>query len=189
MKKYLIIGLLFFCSACKKQENSNRPGVLYTDLNDKEIKFHDHFFLDLNKDGEADVFFSTLLVGDPIAKQDKKKYYVSSRINSFLPVNSNENAPVLNKGDRVPTGNFQGYTWYEVSWVELVQKVTGISGPSFWEGVWKNSSHQYLPIQVKVNNQRFTGWVELSFDMNEEKIILHKAAISLEPGKELTAGS
>jgi len=45
-----------------------------------------------------------------------------------------------------------------------------------------------LPVQVLVNNQRFNGWVELSFDMSAEKIILHKAAISKLPERGVIAG-
>jgi hypothetical protein len=39
-----------------------------------------------------------------------------------------------------------------------------------------------------VNKQRFNGWIELSFDTNGEKIILHKAAISKMPEKYVIAG-
>ena len=103
-------------------------------------------------------------------------------------MNSNENAPVLQKGELVPLENFGGYNWYEVSQIELAQKVTGMTGEPFWEGLWKSSNHDYLPVQILVNNQRFNGWVELSFDINSEKIILHKAAISKLPERFVIAG-
>lgn len=189
MKKgILFFSAIFFLLSCKKPVVNKNPGILYTDLGGKEIKFHDILFLDLNKDGQSDIFFSTLYVGDPIAKQDKEKYLVRSSVNSFLPINSNEFAPILNKGENVPIENFSDFSWYEVAQVELAQKVTGVTGPPFWEGEWKDAKHKYLPIQIKVNNQRFNGWIELSFDSEGEKIILHKAAISSEAEKEIRTG-
>jgi hypothetical protein len=45
-----------------------------------------------------------------------------------------------------------------------------------------------LPIQIKKDNKRFNGWVELSFDMDAEKVILHRAAISKLPESQVIAG-
>lgn len=188
MKKCLIIlGTLFFLASCNKPVTHD-PQMIYTDLENKEVRFNGSSSIDLNKDGIMDIRFHTMLVGDPVAKQDKEKYLVTSKVNCLLPVNSNENAPVLFKGDAVPLKDFAGYTWYEVSQIELAQKVTAMTGDPFWEGVWKSASHNYLPVQLRMNNQRFNGWVELSFDVNSEKIILHKAAISKLPERSVVAG-
>lgn len=189
MKKILIIfGGILFLAGCKKPLTPAPQNMVYTDLYDKKIRFRESFFLDLDKDGIPDIFFHTLLVGDPVAQQDKEKYFVSSRINAYLPVNAQENAPILEKGEPIPINNFNDYTWYEVSLIELAQKVTGVSGPPFWEGTWKSSRHKYLPVQVRVSNSKYNGWIELSFDTDAEKIILHKAAISSEAGIEVIAG-
>ncbi|HEU5366153.1 MAG TPA: hypothetical protein VFU62_11505 [Hanamia sp.] len=188
MKQYLtILCTLFFLASCDKPVTHNLQ-MTYTDLGNKEVRFHKSSSIDLNNDGVMDIRFHTMLVGDPVAKQDKEKYLVTSKVNCRLPVNSNENAPVLQKGELVPLENFGGYNWYEVSQIELAQKVTGMTGEPFWEGLWKSSNHDYLPVQILVNNQRFNGWVELSFDINSEKIILHKAAISKLPERFVIAG-
>ncbi len=188
MKNYLtIISALLILASCDKPVHET-PTMNYVELANKEVKFNELASVDLNKDGVTDVRFHTLLVGDPIAQQDKRKFLVTSLVNCRLPVNANENAPMLSKGEAIPLENFAGYTWYEVTQIELAQKVTGITGDPFWEGLWKSSNHQYLPVQVVVTNQRFNGWVELSFDTNGEKIILHKAAISKTAEKFVVAG-
>lgn len=183
----MILIAFFFLASCDKPVNVH-PQMLYTDLNNKTVGFNEAYSIDLNKDGVTDVRFHTLLVGDPISKQDKRKYLATSKINCLLPVNSSENAPLLVKGDVVPLKNFSGYTWYGIAQIELAQKVTGITGNPFWEGMWKSCSHNYLPVQVKLDNQRFNGWVELTFDTNIEKVILHRAAISKLPESEVIAG-
>lgn len=188
MKNYItIISTLFILASCDKPAE-DASAMNYIDLKNKEVKFNESATVDLNKDGVIDIHFHTLLVGDPIAQQDKRKYLATSLINCRLPVNINENAPVLLKGEAVPLENFAGYKWYEITQIELAQKITGMTGEPFWEGLWKSSNHQYLPVQVVVNKQRFNGWVELSFDTNSEKIILHKAALSKTPEKYVIAG-
>jgi hypothetical protein len=57
-----------------------------------------------------------------------------------------------------------------------------------WEGNWKTATKKYLPIQVRKNNLRFNGWIELTVDTLHEKIILHRAAISKAGEKEIIAG-
>ncbi|MGN6541368.1 MAG: hypothetical protein ACTHKY_11220 [Ginsengibacter sp.] len=187
MKIFSIILVAVFFLGCDKPINVH-PQMLYTDLDNKTVGFNESYSIDLNKDGVTDVRFHTLLVGDPISKQDKRKYLVTSKINCLLPINSNENAPLLYKGEAVPLENFSGYTWYGIAQIELAQKVTGITGNPFWEGMWKSCNHNYLPVQVKLDNQRFNGWVELTFDTNIEKVILHRAAISKLPESEVIAG-
>lgn len=183
----MILIAVFFLMSCDKPINVD-PQMLYTDLGNKTVGFNESYSIDLNKDGVTDVRFHTLLVGNPISKQDKRKYLVSSKINCLLPINSNENAPLLFKGEVVPLENFSGYIWYGIAQIELAQKVIGATGDPFWEGLWKSCNHNYLPIQVKSDNQRFNGWVELTFDRNTEKVILHRAAISKLAESEVIAG-
>ena len=183
----ILLSALLFLSACDKPV-TYEPEMIYTDLQNKEVRFNESSSIDFNKDGVIDIRFHSMLVGDPIAQQDKQKYLVTSKVNCLLPLNSNENAPLLLKGEAVRLDDFDGYTWYQVAQIELAQKITGITGDPFWEGLWKSSNHNYLPVQVLVNNQRFNGWVELSFDMSAEKIILHKAAISKLPERDVIAG-
>ncbi|MGN6530351.1 MAG: hypothetical protein ACTHK0_01180 [Ginsengibacter sp.] len=189
MKNYItIISTLFILASCDKPVVHPDPTMNYIDLENKEVKFSESASVDINKDGMADVRFSTKFLGDPIAKKDMHIYLATSRSNCRLPVNANENPPVLSKGEPIPLENFAGYTWYENTQIQLVQKVTEITGDPYWEGLWKSGNHQYLPVQVMANKQRFNGWMELSFDTNGEKIILHKAAISKLPETFVIAG-
>jgi hypothetical protein len=189
MKYYItIISALLILASCDKPVVNPEPTMNYIDLENKEVKFSESASVDINKDAIVDVRFSTKFLGDPIAKKDMHIYLASSRGSCRLPVDADENAPILFKGDVIPLENFAGHTWYENTQIQLAQKVTEITGDPYWEGLWKSSNHQYLPLQVMVNKQRFNGWIELSFDTNGEKIILHKAAISKMPEKYVVAG-
>ena len=188
-----IIVFLFTFSlinSCRKSDHEvNLPDsskAYYTDFNGREIKMNKHTAVDLNRDGETDISFGTLLVGDPVFGVDKHQYIVSTSINSFLPVDHNEKMPVLQDGDSVPVENFGGYTWYNAAYNVLAQKIIGVDKSSYWEGSWKDARHKYIPVQVKTRSLRYNGWVEISFDMVGEKIILHRAALNKQPETSIT---
>ena len=178
--------------SCDKdsQETEVPPVTMeYFSLNDKEIKANaPGFSIDVNHDGRKDLAFTTQLVGDPLFQVDKLQFLVSTNIQVNLPVNSSEEIPIMSKGASIMLENFNGYEWFELSSILLVQKVLSNTAPPVWEGPWRNAAHKYLPYQVLVNGKRFNGWVELTVDITGQRIILHKAAVSTIPDKIIKAG-
>jgi hypothetical protein len=126
------------------------------------------------------------LVGDPILQRDRLQFIAHSKIDDNLLNNDEDQSPVLNRYDLI-SETHQGYQWYEISAIVLAEKITTMTSV-FWEGLWKNASHKYLPVQIKRNNKLYHGWIELSFDTAAEKLILHRSAISTEAGKDVKAG-
>jgi hypothetical protein len=90
----------------------------------------------------------------------------------------------MNMSDNIPVANFGNYSWYNASGVVLVQKTITMES-SFWEGDWKDAFNRFIPIQINKRGAKYNGWIEVSFAKSEEKIILHKAAISNEANKEV----
>ena len=178
--------------SCKKSPVTTpidpAPVMSYINLHDSAVTFNKLAVLDLNSDGENDVWFSTLLVGDPIAQQDKKQWYITTSLYTSLPVNGNESIPVLKLDDSIPTQNFNNCNWYNAASVLLAEKVIGISGDPYWLGDWKEAAHKYIPLQVLKEGAKYNGWVEISFSTAGEKIILHRAALCKEKNKTVVAG-
>lgn len=186
---FILLSSVALIASCKKDDKppaDDKP-MAYIDLKDSAVTFNHAATFDLNGDGEKDVMFNTLLVGDPINKEDRKQWYVTSSFNASLPV-EDESIPVLKMADSIPVANFNGYTWYNASSIILAQKVIGEVGDPIWQGDWKNAVHRFIPIQLKKANGVFNGWVEVSFSTANEKVILHKAAISKQAGKGIAAG-
>ncbi|MBL0357102.1 MAG: hypothetical protein IPP72_09540 [Chitinophagaceae bacterium] len=181
--------------SCEK-ENEHKPPVAIPvpemeliDLHDTAIRYGKPVtVIDLDGDNHSDLKFAVILVGDPILQQDKHQYTVSSGVNSKLAVNSSEQAPVMNKGTVIPLADFNGYKWWLVSSVMMIQRIENMNGAIIWEGHWKDAVKKYLPFQLIKNNQRYNGWVELSVDVLQEKIVLHKIAVSKEAEREIKAG-
>lgn len=189
-----LLTILLFGAACKKNgvitPPISRPEEIdYLDFFNREIRNNTvPFMADLNQDGVYDVRFGTQLVGDPVKQTDRLQYRVSSNIFTKLPVNSNEEVPVFNAGSIIPLNDAEGFRWFQLSSVVLAQKVTAVNPPVYWEGNWKTAAKKYLPVQVLKNNLRFNGWIELTVDTTNEKLILHRAAISRLPEVPVKAG-
>jgi hypothetical protein len=193
MTKYLFFAtvsvLLVACGKEKvpaKEPVKTHPIMIYTDLQNKEVKYGKFQYVDVDGDGPYDFLFNVVLVGDPILQRDRVQFYANSGINRNLLNSDVDESPMLSKGDSISKIH-AGYQWWEISAIVLAEKIVTNDG-SFWQGKWKNADHKYLPIQIEKNNKLYHGWIELSFNTAEEKLILHKAAISTEEDKSIQAG-
>jgi hypothetical protein len=186
----LLIGML---SACRKPAISPAPipapapEMSYTQFADKAIKFNEGFTADLNKDGVQDFYVYTMLVGDPLLQRDYRKYLFGSNLYTYFPINSNEEVPMLSQGNRIEANNFPGCHWYGAASIMMAQKVIGWQ-ETHWEGVWHTATHRYLPLCISVQDKKYYGWVEVSFNPREEKVILHQAAVCKVPDRPVQAG-
>jgi hypothetical protein len=191
MMKKLFLHLAFISSllSCSKKPTEEIHGseMNYIDLKDARISYNTYQHVDLDNDNKTDFTFLTLLVGDPLLNRDELHFYATSKIHSLLLNDEHDESPVLSK-DQLIKAEHQDFTWYEVSSILLVEKQMYKDDITYWDGLWKNVNHRYLPVQIKKEGKPYFGWIELSFDKETEVLILHKAAISKEPYKTVKAG-
>lgn len=191
----ITLAFLFACSCRKANDNDNRlqnglivpPMEYYNEMNQVIIQGGIGTRFDADHDQKPDLLFNTRLVGDPIRSVDKVQFFVSSYPSSSLPVNTAEDVPRLETGDSIPVTNFQGYTWYRASSVVLAEKIIG-NGTSHWEGTWKNATLAFLPFQCNRVDANYTGWVGLSVDSANDRLIILRAALCRQPGRTSYSG-
>jgi hypothetical protein len=195
MKKNLIVlSVMMILISCRKEDNTmppppdNRPHpvMLYKDLGSASAGYGHLQALDIDSDGINDFYFSAQLVGDPILQRDRLQFYANSRERRNLLNDVNDQSPMLNLMDPI-SKVYPGYTWYEISSIVLAEKIITDSGTS-WEGRWKTANHNFLPVQIQKDRKLYHGWIELSFDMSNEVVILHRSALSTEADREVKAG-
>jgi hypothetical protein len=188
----IVSGFLLLLASCKKNPVQSpvsfHPQMRYSNLNDTAVVFNRSASFDLDGNGSKDIYFSTMLVGDPVYNQDKKQWLVSSSFYANLPVNGNEEIPVMQQADSIPLTGFSGYNWYNASTVLLAQQIVPDTAPPYWDGKWKDASHRFVSIQIIDKNNLYNGWVEVSFYKAQEKMIIHRAAVSTEANKVVKAG-
>lgn len=191
MKKALFFAGMIALTlvACKKSSPINAPAhpvMQYKDLQNAEVKNGKFVTVDLDDDHYTDFSFGVLLVGDPVLQRDRLQFYAGSNEDRNLLNNENDESPMLNRLELVKS-HHTGYTWYEISFIVLAEKITTATS-TYWDGIWKNASHKFLPVQLNKNGKLYNGWIELSFDTAAEKLVLHKAAFSKEEDKDVKAG-
>ena len=186
---------LLFClliTACRKSGPESapvapHPQMIYKDLHDAEVSYQQQGrTVDVDGDGATDFRFYVQLVGDPVLQRDRLQFLVNSAVKRNLLNDANDQSPRLQKTDTVSTKH-KGYDWWEISNILLSEKIITDTNTS-WEGLWKDASQHYLPIQLDKNGKLYNGWIELSFSTDAEKLILHKTAVSVEENKTVQAG-
>jgi hypothetical protein len=190
-----ILFLFVLLSSCKKSVDTvvlpppptePHPQMIYKNLKDAEVQYLQTKTVDVTNDGAADFVFGVRLLGDPVLQRDRRQFVVNSGVQRNLLNNAADQSPVLNKLDTIGKRH-EDYQWWQISSVVLAEKIITYSG-TYWDGLWTNANHNYLPIQVEKNGRLFHGWIELSFSTTGEKLILHRAAISAEEEKTVKAG-
>ncbi|MBC7949354.1 MAG: hypothetical protein H7Y42_15820 [Chitinophagaceae bacterium] len=190
MKHMLVCFFITGLVACNKEvgDTPSFPKMRYSELNDVRIGFGQQKMIDIDGDNSTDLLFTTVLVGDPVLKRDRKQYYVNASFDTFLLTDAIEQTPIFKIGEVIPIGNPPGLNWFNASSVVLVEKIIELDDPAHWEGNWKNATHRYLAVQLRKDNKRYNGWVEISVEIDLGQMVLHRAAISEEPGRSVRAG-
>lgn len=196
-----LLGLTLILSCTKEQGDpvTATPDLKYLpkmrvkEFNQEVSKRSNFLSLDIDGNGFGDVSYQTYHVEDMALPGYKLKFYVGgSNLVSFpLHTGKNEQETLsLKKGDIIDNHSFlHPFAWTNYPFVLMATKFEPyFNKPAFWEGKWKDASHVYQAFRLEYPTGIYYGWVELSFNMADEKLIIHSAAISVEPGKGVTAG-
>jgi hypothetical protein len=186
--------LLFALLSCKKENVSApvtpepaHPQMQYWDLHNTEVVDMNRKYIDVDCDGVKDFFFEVLPVGDPHLRKSSYQFYAYSKTHTAFLIDGSEETPALQRGERVGD-TLAGHTWWPVSAPVLASYVMPEGQAPYWAGSWKNASHRFLPYRIQRMGKIHYGWVELSLDNSRRKLILHRAAIAIEPLKAIKAG-
>ena len=166
----------------------NPVRMKYKNLGDVEVAFQKAFPCDVDDDGKNDFYISSELIGKPSEQSDYHSYFFLGAFNTNSLVNSNEETPVLNLGDKIGKNIYPDHNWYNGNQITLAEKVIPLNGNEHWIRNWKDASHQYLAFSIKKNGKLYYGWLELTFSKNTETVILHRSAVAEEADKTVIAG-
>lgn len=184
--------LVLSLSACNKPRELDRTppppvGMHYINLRDMEIPFNSSKAVDLNGDLQADYNFKVFYTGDAAFQKDNFFFQVDPKQQNLLLNNGQDDSPMVNSSESIG-GQYTGFGWLSQTQVTLAQKSVYSNGNITWQGLWKHASHKFVAVQLRKNNQSYFGWVELSLDGGSNRLVLHKAGVSLQPNKEVKAG-
>ncbi|MCF3110309.1 hypothetical protein LL912_16110 [Niabella sp. CC-SYL272] len=188
------LSAIAIAGSCNKKKDPPVPElpdatIQYTDLHNRTVAFGQKGSVDADANGTEDLAFRTALVGDPINKEDKQQWRVQVYSTTRLPVNTDDRIPVMSPKQQVSVQDFNGYHWAEGVAALLTERVTNENDQVFWRGDWTTADHRFIPFRITRNGRTYAGWVEVSFNKNQEQLILHRAALSLKENQAIETGS
>ena len=127
----VILSILFLASCQDKEIQILEPSLEYINLNNVEVGYNEMRRFDLDGNGKFDVRFATYHIGDPLLKMDKIQFFAASQVDSYFPINADDNVTPLNAGDKIITRNTAHHDWYQVSFIVLAQKILRIKNLPF----------------------------------------------------------
>jgi len=154
-------------------------------IEDSVVSYLNNPALDLNQDGEADIVFTTGYFSFADGRVELQFHAVSTGPHQILL--SEDQPLILEKGSSISSNPPSSYTWSVHNGILLT--LVDHFGQKSWKGVWKGQQQQYLAVRLAQHDGTYNyGWICISADEEQERIILHQAALSLAPDSGLKAG-
>lgn len=170
--------MAFACS----EESVQPDKIIYQNLGNTFADYNNPFRLDANNDGQDDFIFSTSLLSDGNGTHLQFTFYPAFANHAYV---SNESAVVLAKA--FPITPALPYTKRN----EPLATKTINSTTTSWHGDWVNANKQYLGIRIKSSGNDLDfhyGWICISFDKQNERILIHDFAYQTQVNTEIKAG-
>lgn len=199
----IIVGLILL-SSCQKKDtltgDINLPQqekFAYKILNKTidSLQYNNPLSLDLNQDNEDDYFLTSLLIEE---NDDPYLYLLinarSVTGNKVLIKNGPElvgNAGwcvPLEENDLIGDTPATGFNWTANLTKGYFLGVKYTNDSRTFLGDWIGKKDKYLGLKFKINGMYHYGWIRISHQENQEKLLIADYAYHRESGKSIRAG-
>jgi hypothetical protein len=173
---HLVWVLVCFFCACNKETTEKCNKIIYREFANKSFRYLQDARLDLDENGSEDFVFNTLpVMRDGLAT--KEFGVVSLRSNAVWYHQDQQVITPLHDGDKIssqPAGTHQ--------WEQIERYLFDVRYPlgqdSSWQGAWKNANLAYLGVKFTAGAKNYVGWIALSADTLQGRMIIHNAAFT-----------
>jgi hypothetical protein len=167
--------LIFYCfsaivllQGCSSVNEPDLETIVYIDLGDVKIGYNQTFIMDIDADGNAEFFSSTLLIANEVG--DHLNFLISPYRYSQVQGNDNRMA-ILNESEQIKEGNLFFKDLHPLAVKTITQN------ESYWSGEWMNAERNYAGIRFRLKGQGYHyGWVRMSVDKVNDVLIIHDMA-------------
>jgi hypothetical protein len=145
-----------------------------TQINETTKKYYSgEHSIDLNSDGKDDISWEIRYIGNETTTD--ALFTVRSRNSAELL----HNHQFFERGDTITFDAIDPWFWHSFpSDLASLRTNTGI-----WRGNWVGQTG-YLPIKISANNSMHTGWVNLTMDTVNQKIIFNYSDFNIQPNSD-----
>jgi hypothetical protein len=186
----LLSCISFLQISCDKDQDPEYPApvsmIRHIVFNEPEAVYYNHpVTLDLNGDLEDDFLFTVGLFENG-SYADQRFVAVSLRHSRIKLIDVDAAAylpgyPVSDVTASDPA------IWSHETGILMTQSI-GNDGTKYWHGSWITSPEGYLAISFLVNDRYHYGWIKLSADPENQRILIHEFAFHQGAGYLIDTG-
>ncbi|MEJ2004619.1 MAG: hypothetical protein P8X57_06580 [Cyclobacteriaceae bacterium] len=182
----LLLATLFLLSIAwtsgdvKRTEDAESRSVIAHVAYDSPVAFEfgKSFNLDIDRDGNNDFMFTTVIIPDGSDIQTK---YMVNAIGENEVLSIDGSTAINENGmDVSELGN--------VKWTENASEIIAQHENGTWTGTWSGDRDQYIGIKLVKDGKSYNGWVKVSIDQENAKAFVQGYAINRAPNGEIAAG-
>lgn len=183
MIRLLLSTFFILISACG--DHSSSP-IEHMDLNDTSFTYLKPFSLDVDHDGMNDFNFTTALYAG--SGESQINFLISSLGQHRVALDTvTEKIPVYTEGD-VIGATLPFHQQWDALASYLGEKRYYGSTDSVWFGDFVRADQPYVAFSLYKNVEPYFGWIQLTFDTVQARVILHEYAYRTEPNRAIKAG-
>lgn len=171
----LLFGSLLLVAACRKSaKEPAQPPFQHRSLGEVEVKYLKPYSLDINEEGEDEVYFTVGLVNDT---EGTHGIFVAVSLVSAKILAGEDSVVKLDKGGMLPLVPDYPQQWnsYSNFMCELLLPAANPADTT-WRGAWVAADRKYLGVQFREGDQEYIGWVSASIDTAGDRMVLHECA-------------
>ncbi|HCR54226.1 MAG TPA: hypothetical protein DIW27_07420 [Cytophagales bacterium] len=175
MRTITLFSIVLLTISCQ-DETISPDKIIYKDLGNITVDYYNPYRLDVDGDGNGDFVFSTSLLNNASGGHLQFTFYPALANHVYA---HRDEVVVLNPGDRISPD--YDYT----KWIQPLATKTESDTEIYWHGAWMNASNQYIGVRIKLssNEDYHYGWIRVSFDKANERLILHDLAYHSKAGE------
>lgn len=187
-KIFSLFIILFFIS-CSKDFSPILIDEQNEDLTDITIS-NGKYYLDINNDDTTDfVFEYSYIQSMDVPPSSRAKILSIFPINNLILYTINQGQIPLNEGDTISAKMDSNQIWqYFTGDIAYIKWNINNGWDEFWSGEWAGVLNKYFPFGLKLNNEVYYGWMEMSCDSSTGTLTIHDYAVNNKANEYILAG-
>jgi hypothetical protein len=173
----------------------NNNGIVYTQIN-QELSYNKFITIDANADGKNDFYFTSVLI---YHDEQAHMYLLASPVSKNggkLQLDEREElvmngmwAKPMDAGTVINASPAAHTIWsnFMIKGVTLDVIDKGTPDKTF-NGPWVGKQDKYLALQIRSDDQVHYGWVRVSHNAGEQRLVLTGYAYNASPAEAINAG-
>jgi hypothetical protein len=180
MKKTFILVFSIFISC---GDDSNNSAVRYVNFGNASVAYNEPLSVSLDSDTLNEVAFTTSLIAGGGFSETQ---FIANSIGAQKFQAVSDTIVRLNAGESIGFIPSAPRSWDAFANLLTSYRVTAVD--SLWSGGWKDGTKGYIGVQLNDDGVLRYGWIALTMDTVQSRLVVHDGAYRTAPDEPIDAG-